>query len=71
MHAPLLYVIMIVCWYGQVERFQLVLGTSKQEPEPRLLLLLLLQKDKYEKWLFRVLLVLSELLVRESELGSE
>lgn len=58
---------MIPCRYGQVERFQLVLGTGKQEPEPRLLLLMLLQKDKYEKWLFRVLLVLSEMLVRKKE----
>lgn len=49
----------------QAERYELVLGTGKQEAEARLLLLMLLQKDKYEKWLFRVLIVLSQLLVRK------
>lgn len=42
-----------------------MLGTGKQEAEPKLLLLMIAQKDKYEKWLFRVLMVLSELLVRK------
>lgn len=41
-----------------------MLGTGKQEAEAKLLLLMMAQKDKYEKWLFRVLVVLSELLVR-------
>ena len=48
----------------QAERYQLVLGTGKQEPEPKLLVLMMVQKDKYEKWLFRVLMVLTELMVR-------
>ena len=43
-----------------------MLGTGKQEAEPRLLVLMLVQKDKYEKWLFRVLVVLSQLLVRKT-----
>ena len=42
----------------------MVLGTGKQEAEPKLLLLMRAQKDKYEKWLFRVLLVLTNLMVR-------
>lgn len=42
-----------------------MLGTGKQEPDPKLLLLMIVQKDKYEKWLFRVLVVLSELMVRD------
>lgn len=50
----------------QTERYQLVLGTGKQEPEPKLLVLMVVQKDKYEKWLFRVLVVLSELMVSET-----
>ncbi|CAM9294212.1 unnamed protein product [Scytosiphon promiscuus] len=54
----------------KVERFQLTLGTSKQEPEPKLLVLMLLQKEKYEKWLFRVLLVLSELLAENADVGA-
>lgn len=49
---------------AQAERLQLVLGTGKQEAEAKLLWLMIAQKDKYEKWLFRVLVVLSELLVR-------
>ena len=48
----------------QAERLQLVLGTGKQEAEAKLLWLMFAQKDKYEKWLFRVLVVFSELLVR-------
>lgn len=42
-----------------------MLGTGMQEADPKLLVLMIVQKDKYEKWLFRVLMVLSELLVRE------
>lgn len=41
-----------------------MLGAGKQEPEPKLLLLMEAQnKDKYHKWLFRVLLLLSDLVV--------
>lgn len=49
----------------QGERLQLVLGAGKQEAEGKLLWLMVAQKDKYDKWLFRVLVVLSELLVRK------
>lgn len=41
-----------------------MLGTGKQEAEPKLLVLMVAQKDKYEKWLFRVLMLLTELMVR-------
>lgn len=41
-----------------------VLGLGKPEMETKLLQLMLSQKDKYQKWLFRLLVVLSELLVR-------
>lgn len=47
-----------------------MLGTGKQEAEQKLLLLMFLQKDKYEKWLFRILIVLSELLVRKRHIPS-
>lgn len=50
--------------FVQGERLQLVLGAGKQEAEGKLLWLMIAQKDKYDKWLFRVLVVLSELLVR-------
>lgn len=48
----------------QEERLTVVLGLGKPETEPKLLQLMLSQKDKYQKWLFRLLVVLSELLVR-------
>lgn len=48
---------------AQEERLTLVLGLGKPEAHPKLLQLMLSQKDKYKKWLFRLLMVLSELLV--------
>ena len=48
---------------AQAERLELVLGAGKQE-DGKLLYLMITQKEKYEKWLFRVLVVLSELMVR-------
>lgn len=44
----------------------MVLGTGKQEVGPKLLLLMMLQQEKYDKWLFRVLMVVSELMVRQT-----
>lgn len=44
-----------------------MLGTGKQEVEPKLLLLMMLQQEKYDKWLFRVLMVVSELMVRRRD----
>ena len=49
----------------QEDRLRQVLGTGKQDSEPKLLFLMIAQKEKYEKWLFRVLMVLIDLLVRE------
>ncbi|CAM9654694.1 unnamed protein product, partial [Ectocarpus fasciculatus] len=54
----------------KVERYQLVLGTGKQEVEPKLLLLMMLQQEKYDKWLFRVLMVVSELLAENAGIGA-
>lgn len=55
-------------WVGifgaQTERLQLVLGSGNTEPEAKLLLLMFRQnREKHDKWLYKVLLVMSDLMV--------
>ncbi|CAM9288215.1 unnamed protein product [Choristocarpus tenellus] len=47
----------------QVERVAIVLGGVVETTNPGLLMLMQMQKDKYERWLFRVLQTLSEILL--------